>query len=92
MHDIGGRVGIGANVVVLVLGHRCCGGLPSAQTCRVLIIIKVNLTHMYMVAGFQQEVVFGCQSISNLFRGATLLYSSRWLRAQVWRKVKLIIN
>ena len=24
-----------AVLVVLVLGYRCCGGLPSAQTCRV---------------------------------------------------------
>jgi len=31
---------------------------------------------MYMIAGFQQEAAFGCQSISNLFRGAALLYPS----------------
>ena len=41
-----------------------------------LTIIKVILIHMYMIAGFQQEAAFGCQSISNLFRGAALLYSS----------------
>ena len=32
VHGVGG---LAANVVVLVLGYRCCGGLPSAQTCRV---------------------------------------------------------
>ena len=40
------------------------------------IIINVNLIHMYMIAGFQQEAAFGCQSISNLFRGAALLDTS----------------
>ena len=39
-------------------------------------IVNVILIHMYMIAGFQQEAAFGCQSISNLFRGAALLYSS----------------
>jgi hypothetical protein len=39
-------------------------------------VINVILIHMYMIAGFQQEAAFGCQSISNLFRGAALLYPS----------------
>jgi hypothetical protein len=42
----------------------------------IIIIINVSLIHMYMIAGFQQEAAFGCQSISNLFRGAELLYPS----------------
>ena len=38
VHGVGGLAGIGASVVVLVLGYRCCGGLPSARTCRVQTI------------------------------------------------------
>ena len=50
--------------------------IPLTSSEEDALIINVILIHMYMIAGFQQEAAFGCQSISNLFRGAALLYPS----------------